>query len=674
MRRGLTFLLMLVVVLMINAKPRTMTELRQAAAAVLQRPSSMGISQVARRVDVLQQRAGLYVMGYEEGGFAIMAEDDRLPAVLGYSDTPYHEDTDNQNFRWWLSQVEYMASHPADTPILTIRPDTSRFAASVAPMVKTLWNQDSPYNNLCPNYCPTGCVATATAQVLKYFEWPQYGQGTVCTYYPFGNFEGRKIEEHIEGVEYQYDKMLNSYTVRSATAAQKEAVATLMYHVGLAMKAQYSGESTGSYNESICYGLRNNLGYPYAVTVDKDNYTAQEWMDMIFQSLNDGCPLIYGGSDDTYTGHEFVLHGYNHSGLIYINWGWGGEDDGYYDLSSLLLYWGIYNFNSYQNMLLGVNKSSLIADTVRVHVETPGTLSDILGERLDSVACMVVSGNINSSDLKILRHMAGCSVTGKGTMGCLSKLDMSDATIVSGGDAYLMEDMREYTTTDDEMPYKAFSGCVKLISVILPKNLRHYDIGVFAGCNNLDSVTLTATDVSDFVVSGCYVMNKERTELIEGLPCQDVHYVIPNGVRRIHDYAFAGRFLYERISLPATLDSIGKYAFNRCFDLSRTYLSAEEPPVIDPTAIDDLDLSLRTLYVPKGTRNKYMNTDGWKKYGFRGIKEFVPFDGIKELKAVTNHKHTVYDINGRPATLPAAQKPELRGSVYIVDGKKYIVR
>ncbi len=676
MKRGILFVTMLLLVITAGAKPRSMDELRQAATAVLRHGTSDGALRRQHPPKVLQQQAGLVVMGYSEGGFAILAQDDALPAVLAHSDTRFNPDTDNPGFRWWLSQVEYMAAHPADMPLQPIRPDTSRFAAAVSPMLKTKWDQTSPYNNLCPSYCPTGCVATATAQVLRYHEWPRYGQGKVFTYYPFGDFDGEKLEEDIDGVEYVYENMLNSYnSPRSATSAQRHAVATLMYHVGLAMKAQYLAEGTGSYNEPLCYGLRNHLGYPLAVTVDKDNYTSQEWMDMIFQSLSDGCPLIYGGSDATFTGHEFVLHGYNSSGLIYINWGWGGEEDGYFDLSSLSIYWGIYDFNSYQNMVLRVSPAMLSTDTVSVTVEEPGTLSQLLSHRADSIIALRLSGRINSTDLGTLRSMAGCNVNGVSTMGNLSILDMSDATIVAGGDPYLIEGQQAFSTADDEMPYKAFAGCTKLIRVSLPAQLRHYGLGVFAHCNNLDTVALAPAEESDFVVKECYVLSKDQTELIEGLPSSDVHYCLPQGVRKIHDFAFAGRYLYERITLPETVDSIGKYAFNRCFDLARTYVCSAEPPTIDPTAIDDLDLSLRTLYVPKGSRSKYLSAPGWKKYGHRGIKEFQITDDINaSVLETTDMTQETYDLSGKKIGKDDNGSLGLQKGIYIIGGKKRMVR
>ena len=669
----LTLLLMLTVALTANARIRTVDEMKQAAAQVLDRQKQGGGRQAPGLIKVLQRSHGLVVMGYENSSFAIMAEDDNFPEVLGYSDTPFQTNTDNLNFRWWLLQVEEMVSRPVNVPIRAIRPDTTRFAAKVEPMVKTKWNQNYPYNLLCPQNCPTGCVATAAAQVLRYNEWPQYGQGTVYTYFPFGDFDGMRLEEDIEGVEYAYDQMLNTYS-GSASSTQKKAVATLMYHVGLTMKAQYEDGGTGSYNEPLVYGLRHHLGYPFAVTIDKDNYTNQEWMEMIFEELNNGHPIIYGGSDETYMGHEFVLHGYDSAGRVCINWGWGGEEDGYFDLSSLLLYWGIYNFNSYQNMILRADKASLTADTVTIDVDVPGTLEQQLGERWNDIVCLKVNGAVNSTDLKTIRYMAGCNVAGRGTLGCLSVLDLSEASIVSGGEPYLIEGQQEYTTEDDVMPYRAFAGCTKLISVMLPKGLRHYSKGVFAGCINLDTVALTPSLDSDFIVEGCYVLNKERTELIEALPTTSVHYEIPYGVAWIHDEAFAGRFLYERLSLPETVDTIGKYAFNRCFDLCRTYIYSKIPPRIDPTAIDDLDISLRTLYVPQGTLFKYTSSNGWKKYGIRRTMEFKIPNGIIQTHAQEDTAVDLYDMTGKIVKTQVRTTEGLRNGVYVTRGRKHIVR
>ncbi|MBO4822673.1 MAG: C10 family peptidase [Prevotella sp.] len=661
------------------SNPRTVEDMKSAAAKVLAVEGRLAGKRLVGDLQMQEMREGVAVMGYDNGGFAVVTTDDAFPEVMGWSETAYDSETTNPHFKWWLDVVDKVTADPANAPLLSqVTPESLGYPERVAPLLKTLWDQSEPYNDLCPNYCPTGCVATATAQVLKYFEWPDHGTGTVFTYFPFADFNGERLEAVLDNDSFDYNLMLNEYYEEEGpfprgNQARKKAVAKLMYHVGLAMKAVYDYNGTGAYNETLCYGLRNNLRYPFAVTIDKKDYTDTQWMNIIFDHISRGIPIIYGGSDESYSGHEFVLNGYNKNGYIYINWGWGGSEDGYFNLASLLVYYGFYDFRYYQDLVVRCTPEWLEADTVEVTVETPGTLDEILAEQRDSIVCLKVKGSINSTDLRTLRQMAGRDVDGKVAFGNLSVLNLAEARVVKGGEPFLIEDDSLCITDDDVMPDKAFANCTFLVDVTLPDLLLGYGDGVFAGCNNLDRVYLKAVEESDFIVEGSFVMNKERDELIECLPGMgdDLDYVVPNGVKVVHPYAFAGRFLYERITLPNSVDSIGAFAFNRCFDLIKTYVNATTPPAIDATAIDPLDISLRTLYVPRGTKQTYRNAKGWKEYG-RNIKEFDANleDGIDEAENTTPAQVPAqsYDLQGRRLKHGASH----HGVIVSKDGKRLV--
>ncbi|MBO4849932.1 MAG: C10 family peptidase [Prevotella sp.] len=661
--------------LTVTARPRSTEEMKAAAQKALAPDFLHRGVKDNREIRMMEMRQGVTVMGYDGGGFVIVANDDVFPEVMGVSQTAFNSETANPAFLWWLEVMDRITAEPTNAPLANIVPDSLGFPAQVSPMLKTTWGQGAPYNNLCPEGCPTGCVATAATQVLKYFKWPERGVGTVWTYYPFADFDGLKCEENIEEVEYDYDLMIDKYEskgVMGATAKQKKAVAELMYHTGLAMKAVYMKGGTGAYSETLSYGLRNNLGYPFAVTIDRENYTDEEWMTIIFDNISRGVPLVYGGSDWTYSGHEFVLHGYNSSGLVYINWGWNGSEDGYFNLAALRILMGYYDFRYYQDMVVRCEPAWTSADTIDVMVETPGTLRERLGEeRLFNTACLKVRGGINGSDLGTLRAMAGCCIDGHTIQGNLSVLDLSEADIVEGGEPYMKEGDTLYVTRAGVMPRKAFAGCFFLIDVALPKHLREYEGEVFAGCNNLDRVSIQAGEESDFTLVGSFVMSKDGKTLIECLPGRgdDICYDIPQGVETVAPHAFAGRFLYERLDLPASIDTIGPGAFNRCFDLFHTYVHAQQPPAIDETAIDLLDISLRTLHVPAGCGESYRHARGWEQYG----KYIVEFDdeqaaGLHEFasrKAQPASLQT-YDLQGRKMVV---NRPGTR-SIVVRNGRK----
>ena len=151
--------------------------------------------------------------------------------------------------------------------------------------------------------------------------------------------------------------------------------------------------------------------------------------------------------------------------------------------------------------------------------------------------------------------------------------------------------------------------------------------------------------------------------------------VIPDGVTEIRPYAFASRYLYEHLHIPASVTKIGEYAFNRCFDLMRTYVFAQEPPEIESSAIDDLDLSLRYLYVPTGTKSKYKLAKGWGKYGNRIVEFDAETMDVATMTAQARPAAAdIYDLQGRLVRKAHEGTRGLTPGVYVVGGRKMIVR
>ena len=297
-----------------------------------------GTSHVYTDTDSATGLNGVYVFnrGFDNG-YIVVSADDNAPALLGYSDTGTFDPSDMApNLRAWLNgytdQIAYMAANPGSSTTNTApRPPRK----DIPPMCSTTWNQDAPYYNLCPmdgkyrSY--TGCVATAMAQVMKYHNYPAQGIGS---YSYVTETLGTTLSINFGSTTFDWTNMLDSYT-SSATAAQNNAVATLMYACGVSVDMNYSASGSGASSWKVGKALIDYFGYDKGITyVNRDWVTASDWENTIYLSLLDYGPVIFGGSNSE-GGHEFVCDGYNTDGYFHFNWGWGGMSDGYFLLSAL---------------------------------------------------------------------------------------------------------------------------------------------------------------------------------------------------------------------------------------------------------------------------------------------------------------------------------------------------
>ncbi len=280
----------------------------------------------------------------DDGGYVVVAGDDAAPnVVLGYSTGgTFDYETAPENLRWWLDeygrQIEYMiengitASEQASAPT---------FDRNVEPMVTTRWNQDAPYNNMCPmlngRRTYTGCVATAMAQVMNYHQWPVRGTGS-HSYYDYEGC-GQTLSANFGETTYRWDLMLDTYDANSSQESQ-DAVATLMYHCGVSVEMTYMQQASGALSGNAANALVQYFGYPADVQIiSRDYRTYDEWITLIKNEIDTGRPILFG-AQSTGGGHEFVIDGYNTDGYFHVNWGWGGQSDGYFLIATLNPYDG----------------------------------------------------------------------------------------------------------------------------------------------------------------------------------------------------------------------------------------------------------------------------------------------------------------------------------------------
>lgn len=273
--------------------------------------------------------AYLYVFnrGFNQG-FVIVSGDERTNDILGYCD---HGSFDPNNlppgFKYFLEEYENQIRYLQENNIQPVVAKATSTKQDIGYLIKTTWDQTSPYNYFL-NGNATGCVATALAQVMFYWQWPQDATTTIPSYYVSGNaLSGSSLPP----VTFEWSKMKLKYN--TADFNDDHAVARLMQYVGHGVKMQY-GSSSGAYVTDIINAMTNYFGYPKdEKLIYRAGITATQWADTIYANLADEIPVIMCGSNSD-GGHCFVCDGYQ-NGKYHINWGWGGYCDGYFDLEVL---------------------------------------------------------------------------------------------------------------------------------------------------------------------------------------------------------------------------------------------------------------------------------------------------------------------------------------------------
>lgn len=282
----------------------------------------------------------------EDKGFTIVSGDDRMPEVVGYSAQgtydPDHLPANYVGFmKAYQETVEALLKGDAQVSggLAEARQWRAERAgtAAVAPLLGGIkWNQTEPYNNRCPLYdetnrSVTGCVATAMAQVMMYHQYPKELKSTIEAYTT--KSKGIKIPAINSGETYDWDNMLPDYSKTDYSSAQADAVAKLMYHCGAAVKMNYGPSSGANVTPAI---LATYFGYDADLMQDltRTCFTLQQWMTLVDNELKAKRPILYSGQSSG-GGHEFVCDGSDGKGLYHINWGWGGYQDGYFDLTIL---------------------------------------------------------------------------------------------------------------------------------------------------------------------------------------------------------------------------------------------------------------------------------------------------------------------------------------------------
>ena len=319
-----------------------------------------------------------YIFNFSNG-FVIVAGDDRITPILGYSNEGiFRTNNISPEVKYLLdgysSQIESVINKNAVAVTSTSEKwdnliNTNNGPASgpqstksgVSPLLSTIWNQSPYYNNDCPYdnnasaYCVTGCVATAMAQVLKYWDYPKIGSG----FHSYKSNSYGTLSADFGNTRYGWSSMPNEVT------STNNSVATLMYHCGVSVEMNYGVNESSAYviaaDNSVCAenALKTNFSYSSTLQgLKRSNYSDATWISKLESELDNGRPVIYAGQG-TSGGHCFVFDGYDVNDNFHVNWGWDGYYDGYFAISSLDptgqgTGGGSGNYNSYQEAIIGI--------------------------------------------------------------------------------------------------------------------------------------------------------------------------------------------------------------------------------------------------------------------------------------------------------------------------------
>ena len=357
--------------------------------------------------------ATAYVFNFDEG-FVVVAADDSYSPILGYSGCgQFDYDHAPDGLLYMLGEVTKDVER---TVVAGMQPSNDivcrwknletygllnpeRGTAVVGPLVQLRWNQDSPYNMYAPGGCPTGCVATAMAQLMKYWEWPVQGTGE-HSYVAFGY--GEQYANFGE-TTYEWDNMIEFYGSGAGTPEQKQAVATLMYHCGVSVNMMYEPDGSGAYSTDVPDAINTYFSYSEHATHIGRSGTYSDWIALLKTNIDQHIPLYYSGQSSE-GGHAFICDGYDVDDLFYFNWGWGGSSNAFilidgenfeYTSGQAIIYDFVPNYVYDQMPKAPENLSvSIDSDVSRIgHLSWTNPTETMIGEPLTSIDKIIVKRN-----------------------------------------------------------------------------------------------------------------------------------------------------------------------------------------------------------------------------------------------------------------------------------------
>ena len=268
-----------------------------------------------------------YVFNNDAGGFVIIAGDDAVTPVLGYTSTGSF-DAENlpDGLKDLLKSYERQIAALGDNYVANQTATRAGFTGENL-LNTAKWNQMAPFNKYTPNNYVTGCVATAGAIVMKHHGYPAKGTGSHSY-----TWNGKTLTANFEH-DYDWASMPAKYD--GTNDAAFDGVARLMADLGVAVEMQYAKNGSGAYIGNMISALQTYFGYSkltYLASVD--DMEAEAWNAKLRGEIDANRPILYSASDASAGGHSFIIDGYKDESFS-VNWGWGGYCNGFYQIGAL---------------------------------------------------------------------------------------------------------------------------------------------------------------------------------------------------------------------------------------------------------------------------------------------------------------------------------------------------
>lgn len=317
-----------------------------------------------------------YVVNFSSEGFVIVAGDDRVQPILGFSNEgAFVTENMPDHIRFFLDGYTEEIQHIVDQQQYSDETILQKWVALlsgttaeqkegvvvVEPLLGDVaWNQTRYYNDLCPvdttgnpaygGHAAVGCGAIAMGVLMRYWQYPTTGTGSHSYNSNYGT-----LSANFGATTYLYENMPEQLTAAFHPDSCVLAVATLLYHCGVAVNMNYGPSASVSNSNKIVAAFSKYFRYPPTVQyIERGNLSLATWLNYLKGELDEGAPFMYGGSGN-YGGHVWICDGYQDDNYFHFNWGWGGQQNGFYALNNC----SSYGFNNNHAIIIGIHGPEL---------------------------------------------------------------------------------------------------------------------------------------------------------------------------------------------------------------------------------------------------------------------------------------------------------------------------